>query len=109
MHSINYIPCRTVLVGMLVAHFVTGGVQRVGRINGSKIVPVARTLVETALKEQKIAVIMKDLSWLWRTAYNCAVQGCAEWENSADQVTDLFEIAQQVNHHSNESKQWTTT
>lgn len=93
---INSIICRAVLIGMLVAHFITGGVQRIHRPTSSDFVPAARTLVETALSEQKLAVVMKDLSWLWRTAYNCAVQGCAEWENSEDQVTDLFEIAREV-------------
>lgn len=96
-------------MGMLVAHFVTGGVQRVHLVIYSEFVAVARTLIENALSEGKIAVVMKDLSWLWRTAYNCAVQGCTEWENFEDQVTDLFEIAQQVNPYSNGSKQWTTT
>ena len=39
---------------------------------------------------------MKDISWLWRRAYNSAVQGCSEWEGCGDQISELFEIAKGV-------------
>jgi len=35
----------------------------------------------------------KDISWLWRTAYNCAVQGCTDWEDMDEAVSDLFDVA----------------
>lgn len=83
---------------MLVAHFVTGGLQQSDHpIKLTPFSSAARTLVANALSEQKVGVVMKDLSWLWRTAYNCAIQGCTDWENAEDQVTDLFDIAREVN------------
>lgn len=57
---------------------------------------LATTCVFEAQKVNGVAVITKDISWLWRTAYNTAVQGCAEWENSEGQVADLFEAAYDV-------------
>ncbi|KAF5339435.1 hypothetical protein D9611_009828 [Ephemerocybe angulata] len=52
------------------------------------------TMVEHFRTEQKaVSLIMKDLSWLWRRAYNSAVQGCSEWEGCGDQISELFEIA----------------
>jgi hypothetical protein len=39
---------------------------------------------------------MKDISWLWRSAYNSAVQGCSEWENCSDQIAELFDAARIV-------------
>ncbi|KAI0665334.1 meiosis protein SPO22/ZIP4 like-domain-containing protein [Trametes maxima] len=38
----------------------------------------------------------KDVSWLWRTAYNTAVQGCTEWENQEDSISDLFDVTRQI-------------
>ncbi|KAH9891162.1 meiosis protein SPO22/ZIP4 like-domain-containing protein [Cubamyces lactineus] len=46
--------------------------------------------------KQNSAVGTKDVSWLWRTAYNTAVQGCAEWENQEDSISDLFDVARQL-------------
>ncbi|KAI0638918.1 meiosis protein SPO22/ZIP4 like-domain-containing protein [Trametes polyzona] len=45
---------------------------------------------------QASAVGTKDVSWLWRTAYNTAVQGCSEWEDREDSISDLFDIARQL-------------
>ncbi|KAI0762520.1 meiosis protein SPO22/ZIP4 like-domain-containing protein [Fomes fomentarius] len=51
----------------------------------------------TALEsKQNAAVGKKDISWLWRTAYNTAVQGCSDWENYEDSISDLFDIARQL-------------
>lgn len=44
----------------------------------------------------RATTVTKDISWLWRTAYNCAVQGCSEWENTEDEVAELFDIARLV-------------
>jgi len=41
-------------------------------------------------------MVAKDISWLWRTAYNCAVQGCSEWEDSEEKVAELFDLARQL-------------
>lgn len=40
--------------------------------------------------------IIKDVSWLWRTAYNCAAQGCTEWENAEERVPPLFDVSRDV-------------
>lgn len=43
-----------------------------------------------------MSLISKDVSWLWRTAYNCAIQGCSEWEHCEKQISDLFDLAKDV-------------
>ncbi|GJE98003.1 SPO22 domain-containing protein [Phanerochaete sordida] len=65
-------------VPTLIGHFITG-----------------KTLIESLPKAQR-AVAAKDISWLWRTAYNCAVQGCADWEAAEDAVTKLFDTAREL-------------
>lgn len=39
-------------------------------------------------------MISKDLSWLWRTAYNCAVEGATEW--TTDLVAEAFTLTAEV-------------
>ncbi|KAI0651390.1 meiosis protein SPO22/ZIP4 like-domain-containing protein [Trametes meyenii] len=56
----------------------------------------ALSLVTALEKKQNTTVGTKDVSWLWRTAYNTAVQGCSEWENQEDNVSDLFDVARQI-------------
>lgn len=41
-------------------------------------------------------LITKDVSWLWRTIYNAAVQGCSTWQHAESDIADLFEIAHEV-------------
>jgi hypothetical protein len=53
-------------------------------------------LVDAACAEQKSIMITKDISWLWRTAYNSAIQGCSEWNSAEAQVTELFQISREV-------------
>ena len=36
------------------------------------------------------------MSWLWKSAYNCAVQGCSEWECDGEQISELFDIVKEV-------------
>ncbi|KAG6873268.1 hypothetical protein C0995_001042 [Termitomyces sp. Mi166 len=67
---------RTTLIDTVVNHFRT-----------------ARILTEAACTQKAMSLISKDVSWLWRTAYNCAVQGCSEWERCEERVADLFDIA----------------
>ncbi|KAJ3558726.1 hypothetical protein NM688_g744 [Phlebia brevispora] len=70
---------RPVLVPILIGHFST-----------------AKSLIERFHTAKRSTIVAKDISWLWRTAYNCAVQGCAEWENAEAAVSDLFDIAQNL-------------
>ena len=57
---------------------------------------IARILTEAASTQKMIILILKDISWLWRSAYNCAVQGCSEWECAGEQISELFDIAKEV-------------
>ncbi|KAJ7030194.1 meiosis protein SPO22/ZIP4 like-domain-containing protein [Mycena alexandri] len=57
---------------------------------------IAKILAEAACAQKAIALIIKDVSWLWRTAYNCAVQGCAEWERNEERIALLFEVARDL-------------
>ncbi|KAI1789167.1 meiosis protein SPO22/ZIP4 like-domain-containing protein [Ganoderma leucocontextum] len=56
----------------------------------------ALSLVTALHSKTSTSVGVRDISWLWRTAYNTAVQGCTEWENHEDGVSDLFDIARQL-------------
>ncbi|KAH9850619.1 meiosis protein SPO22/ZIP4 like-domain-containing protein [Lenzites betulinus] len=56
----------------------------------------ALSVVAALETKEANAVGTKDVSWLWRTAYNTAVQGCSEWENQEDSISDLFDIARQL-------------
>jgi hypothetical protein len=53
-------------------------------------------LTDAASAQKMTTLIFKDISWLWRTAYNSAVQGCSEWENAGEQISELFDIAREV-------------
>ena len=53
---------------------------------------LALSLVETASNGESSPLIAKDVSWLWRTAYNTAIQACAEWNNAEHEIADLFEL-----------------
>ncbi|RDX43939.1 hypothetical protein OH76DRAFT_1128530 [Lentinus brumalis] len=69
----------TRFVPMLLRHFTT-----------------ALSLVTALESKQNTAIGTKEVSWLWRTAYNTAVQGCSEWDNQEDSVSDLFDISRQL-------------
>ncbi|KAI9059547.1 hypothetical protein FKP32DRAFT_1657351 [Trametes sanguinea] len=56
----------------------------------------AVSLVTALEAKHSNAVGTKDVSWLWRTAYNTAVQGCSEWENQEDGISDLFDTAKEL-------------
>ena len=43
-----------------------------------------------------MSLVIRDVSWLWRTAYNCAVKGCTEWDNAEDKVPPLFDVSREV-------------
>lgn len=55
----------------------------------------ARVLIQTACERKALHLINKDVGWLWRTAYNAAVQGCTEWEDTS-RVAQLFEVASEL-------------
>ncbi|KAG1746972.1 meiosis protein SPO22/ZIP4 like-domain-containing protein [Suillus lakei] len=42
------------------------------------------------------AMLVRDISWLWRTAYNCAIQACSDWEDREDQISDIFDAARRL-------------
>ncbi|KAH9982110.1 hypothetical protein BGW80DRAFT_1247083 [Lactifluus volemus] len=56
----------------------------------------ATALVDAACKEKRVSLIIKDVSWLWRTAYNCATQGCADWDNAEEKVSPLFDMSREL-------------
>ncbi|KAF8877627.1 hypothetical protein BD779DRAFT_1243031 [Infundibulicybe gibba] len=53
----------------------------------------AKVLINDTCPQKTISLIIKDMSWLWRTAYNCAVQCCSEREQHGDYIFELFELA----------------
>lgn len=87
---------RLVLVNTLLEHFVTGEWLHVSFSRRLIMDNEAAALVNAASADQKSTIITKDISWLWRTAYNSAVQGCSDWGNTELQVTGLFHIAAEV-------------
>ena len=57
---------------------------------------IVKDLISQVSTKKGIAVIARDISWLWRMAYNSAVKGCSTWECPDDLVSDLFEISREV-------------
>ncbi|KIJ21375.1 hypothetical protein PAXINDRAFT_94968 [Paxillus involutus ATCC 200175] len=55
----------------------------------------AKELVE-AVTHENAALVIRDLSWLWRTAYNCAIEGCSNWDDQGEQVSCAFDIAREL-------------
>jgi hypothetical protein len=53
-------------------------------------------MVAAARVRKELSMIAKDISWLWRAAYNCAVEGCSKWEQAEDQLSDLFDVSREV-------------
>ncbi|KAI0078527.1 hypothetical protein K474DRAFT_1660335 [Panus rudis PR-1116 ss-1] len=54
---------------------------------------------QTAIKlvgSLQATTVAKDISWLWRTAYNTAVHGCSTWQDAETQIAELFEEAQKL-------------
>lgn len=96
---------RPVLVPILIGHFATGRHTFLlwpwtQRAPTSFQLSLAKTLIERFQSAKRSTIVAKDISWLWRTAYNCAVQGCAEWENAEESVSHLFDVAQNVSTES---------
>ncbi|KIK99445.1 hypothetical protein PAXRUDRAFT_30503 [Paxillus rubicundulus Ve08.2h10] len=55
----------------------------------------AKGLVE-AVSHENAALVIRDVSWLWRTAYNCAIEGCSNWDDQGEQVSHAFDIAREL-------------
>ncbi|KAF8525122.1 hypothetical protein BU17DRAFT_42114 [Hysterangium stoloniferum] len=54
----------------------------------------AQAICESTLVKKELPIIVKELSWLWRTAYNIAVQGCSDWDGEfEEQFADLFDLS----------------
>ena len=90
--------CRLGLVTALLKHLATGGgvcclVADQHWTDGANI---AKKMVETACAQNELSLIAKDVSWLWRAAYNCAIEGCMAWEQSESQISDLFDVSREV-------------
>lgn len=54
---------------------------------------IAVTVAESC---EQPAMLSRDVSWLWRTAYNCAIQACSDWEAREDQISDIFDAARRL-------------
>lgn len=88
---------RAPLIQTVVSHFQTGMLSLIcDNPCRLKFQMLAKLLVDSALAQKAMQLIMKDVSWLWRTAYNCAIQGCTEWDGHDEQVLTLFDIARDV-------------
>ncbi|KAJ7791757.1 meiosis protein SPO22/ZIP4 like-domain-containing protein [Mycena olivaceomarginata] len=87
---------KPVLIETLISHFHTGVCAIYLMASRLTATHPAKVLAEAACAQKAIALIIKDVSWLWRTAYNCAVQGCAEWERSEARISKLFEVARDL-------------
>ncbi|KZT68843.1 hypothetical protein DAEQUDRAFT_711357 [Daedalea quercina L-15889] len=70
---------RSSLVRVLIGHFRT-----------------AILLIKKLEESANLMTATRDISWLWRAAYNCAIQGCSEWEEAESTVSDIFDIARQL-------------
>ncbi len=57
---------------------------------------LAKVLTEAAIVQKTYPLIAKDVSWLWRTAYNHAVRGCSEWTGSEQRIAEIFDISREV-------------
>ncbi|KAH8101409.1 hypothetical protein BXZ70DRAFT_1007244 [Cristinia sonorae] len=67
---------RAVLIPTLIRHFRT-----------------ACDFVGSLRDKNRATMVSKDVSWLWRTAYNRAVQGLTEWENMEEVASELFDVS----------------
>ena len=91
---------RHLLMASLLKHFRTGLVAFLIIDCGPEALTftymIAKDLISQISAKKGIAVIARDISWLWRMAYNSAVKGCSAWECPDDLVSDLFDISREV-------------
>jgi hypothetical protein len=84
------------LIDTLVTHFLAGLVADL-RVRLTQLIELtALSLARNAKTNEALPVFMKEISWLWRTAYNCAIQGASEWANAEEKVAELFDVAKEV-------------
>ena len=57
---------------------------------------LASKFVDSAALGKNAPIIAKDVSWLWRTAFNVALQGCSEWQHVESDISELFELSYKV-------------
>ncbi|KAI0697156.1 hypothetical protein BC835DRAFT_1413864 [Cytidiella melzeri] len=89
-------PAANSFVPALLGHFATGSPHSLGvSIFTLQSTLVASTMITDFQERKAIMVIAKDISWLWRTAYNCAVQGCTEWGDE-EAVSHLFGVSREL-------------
>ncbi|CEL58335.1 hypothetical protein RSOLAG1IB_03081 [Rhizoctonia solani AG-1 IB] len=53
----------------------------------------ALNLVKAMASKDNLPIISKDLSWLWRTAYNAGVAGCQDWEELI--VAEILDLSRE--------------
>jgi len=98
VEPVTLVRCMIRLVLRLIADPVNAGEkdELINKLTGH--FATARALVDAARKERRVSFIIKDISWLWRTAYNCAIQGCTEWDNAEETVPPLFDASREARH-----------
>lgn len=57
---------------------------------------LALNLVKAMASKDNLPIISKDLSWLWRTAYNAGVAGCQDWEELI--VAEILDLSREVRY-----------
>ncbi|KAH9043868.1 hypothetical protein EDB85DRAFT_728235 [Lactarius pseudohatsudake] len=96
VEPVTLVRCMIRLVLRLIADPVNVGEKDMLIIKLTEHFATARALVDAARKERRVSFIIKDISWLWRTAYNCAIQGCTEWDNAEERVPPLFDASREL-------------
>ncbi|KAH9005872.1 hypothetical protein EDB86DRAFT_2795550, partial [Lactarius hatsudake] len=96
VEPVTLVRCMIRLVLRLIADPVNVGEKDMLIIKLTEHFATGKALVDAARKERRVSFIIKDISWLWRTAYNCAIQGCTEWDNAEERVPPLFDASREA-------------
>ncbi|KAI0248099.1 hypothetical protein BJV78DRAFT_1132012, partial [Lactifluus subvellereus] len=96
VEPITLVRCMIRLVLRLIADPANAGEKDALIDELTRHFATAIALVDAACKEKRVSLVIKDVSWLWRTAYNCAAQGCAEWDNAEERVPPLFDMSREL-------------
>ncbi|KAH9075682.1 hypothetical protein EDB83DRAFT_2218480 [Lactarius deliciosus] len=96
IEPVTLVRCMIRLVLRLIADPVNVGEKDMLIIKLTEHFATGKALVDAARKERRVSFIIKDISWLWRTAYNCAIQGCTEWDNAEERVPPLFDASREA-------------
>ncbi|OJA21094.1 hypothetical protein AZE42_07730 [Rhizopogon vesiculosus] len=76
----------------LIIKFLADPVADLDRL-AAALVHYLKIAVTVAESSETPAMIIRDISWLWRSAYNCAIQACSDWEDREGQISDIFDAA----------------